>query len=244
MQDRYAGDIGDFGKIALLQALQAHGMKIGVNWYRVEPLASEMQPDGTFKAQDGKHVKIPVNLQKGHENLAEALHGIIDRNERSVEVIEELNLIPGVVYHHDYLTVENRTEWNQKALETLESATLVFLDPDNGLQVKSVGEKSARSIKYAFYKEVKKYMERGQSVLVYNHRCRKPEEVYFHDIYERLVNCVKVQQKDILAITFRRFTIRDYFAITACEEHRERILNAFLGLEKSTWGEQGFYRTH
>ncbi|MBR3004710.1 MAG: hypothetical protein IKH67_06570 [Lachnospiraceae bacterium] len=35
MQNRYAGDIGDYGKIGLLKCLQLHGFKIGVNCYRV-----------------------------------------------------------------------------------------------------------------------------------------------------------------------------------------------------------------
>ena len=41
MQDRYAGDIGDFGKIGLLKALQTQGLSVGVNWYRVEPMDTE-----------------------------------------------------------------------------------------------------------------------------------------------------------------------------------------------------------
>ena len=41
MQDRYAGDVGDYGKIALLRFLQAQGFSIGVNWYRVVELESE-----------------------------------------------------------------------------------------------------------------------------------------------------------------------------------------------------------
>lgn len=28
MQDRYAGDVGDFGKIGLLKCLQAHGFTV------------------------------------------------------------------------------------------------------------------------------------------------------------------------------------------------------------------------
>ena len=118
MQDRYAGDIGDFGKIALLQALQAHGMKIGVNWYRVEPLASEKRSNGSFKTRDGKYTEIPKNLQQGHEDLVEALRVMVDRNERSVDVIKKLDLIHDAVYHQDFLTVGNRTEWNQKALDS------------------------------------------------------------------------------------------------------------------------------
>lgn len=38
MQDRYAGDVGDFGKIGLLKCLQTHGFKIGVNWYVVQEI--------------------------------------------------------------------------------------------------------------------------------------------------------------------------------------------------------------
>ena len=33
MQNRYAGDVGDFGKIGLLRQLAAAGYHIGVNWY-------------------------------------------------------------------------------------------------------------------------------------------------------------------------------------------------------------------
>lgn len=33
MQDRYTGDIGDFGKLGLLRVLQEQNLLIGVNWY-------------------------------------------------------------------------------------------------------------------------------------------------------------------------------------------------------------------
>ena len=33
MQNRYTGDIGDFGKLGLLRVLQESGLTIGVNWY-------------------------------------------------------------------------------------------------------------------------------------------------------------------------------------------------------------------
>ncbi len=57
MQDRYAGDIGDYGKIGLLKCLQAYGFTIGVNWYRVPELEIEKRKDGTFKQDDGLLVK-------------------------------------------------------------------------------------------------------------------------------------------------------------------------------------------
>ena len=63
MQDRYAGDIGDYGKIALLKALQTQGLSIGVNWYKAEALEAEKKADGTFKQEDGKYL-IPEELRQ------------------------------------------------------------------------------------------------------------------------------------------------------------------------------------
>ena len=44
MQDRYAGDVGDFGKLALLRAL-APGRRLRVCWYRCSG-AGETNDDG------------------------------------------------------------------------------------------------------------------------------------------------------------------------------------------------------
>ena len=49
MQDRYAGDIGDFGKIGLLKTLQAQDLSVGVNWYHVKPMDIEKKPDKSGK---------------------------------------------------------------------------------------------------------------------------------------------------------------------------------------------------
>ncbi len=46
MQDRYAGDIGDFGKFSLLTELSKQGLAIGINWYKTEPMISEKNNDG------------------------------------------------------------------------------------------------------------------------------------------------------------------------------------------------------
>ena len=58
MQDRYAGDIGDYGKIGLIRALQSQGLSIAINWYLVEPLDVEKKADGTFKQEDGKYLML------------------------------------------------------------------------------------------------------------------------------------------------------------------------------------------
>ena len=240
MQDRYAGDIGDYGKIGLLKCLQAHGFSIGINWYRVYPPEREKKADGTFKQKDGK-LLIPNSIRACDPSLADTLTKVAKSNNRSVTAIQKASLVPNAVYYDEYLTVEGRFEWHKKAMKMFERVGLVFLDPDNGLLVKSVGKQSARSIKYVFYEEVKDYIDSGKSVLVYNHRCRKPERKYFDDIEDRLQE--NVENKQIIReITFPKGTTRDYFAIPACNQHNKMFHDAFASMIKSKWGQLGVCR--
>ena len=46
MQDRYAGDVGDFGKFGMLRCMEKAGIRVGINWYLV---------DDESHNNDGKH---------------------------------------------------------------------------------------------------------------------------------------------------------------------------------------------
>ena len=241
MQDRYAGDIGDYGKIALLKALQTQGLSIGVNWYKAEALEAEKKADGTFKQEDGKYL-IPEELRQCDKTLAERLLNISCGGERSIDALEKAKLIPEAVYNNEPVTVSQRTEWHLRALKKLKSADIVFVDPDNGMLVKSVGKKSARSVKYTFYEEVRDYVLQGQSVLIYNHRCRKPEEKYFQDICGKLQEHTGVDADDVLKITFPKCSVRDYLAVPASEDHAKKIRDALEIMEQGIWGRLGVCR--
>ncbi len=240
MQDRYAGDIGDFGKFALLKAIQEQGLAVGVNWYKVEDLASEKKADGSYKNRDGE-IQISPVLRSCDEKLADILTNISGRPERSIAALEKAGIIPGAIYYNDAVTVQERDEWHQRALQKLNGAEIVFLDPDNGLLVKSVGPKSAKSVKYVIYEEVWEYLEHKKSVLIYNHRCRKPEKEYFDEIFEKLKGNRIVKANNILAISYHKGTVRDYIAVAASKEHFKAIKKVFTYMEQSTWGTQGAF---
>ena len=241
MQDRYAGDVGDYGKIGLLKCLQSHGFTIGVNWYRVPVLDSEKKDDGTYKQLDGKYL-VPSRIRECDSQLADILTDIAQSKKRSVAEIQKANLVPGAIYYDDYLTLDGRHKWHDKALKIFKDVDLVFMDPDNGLLVKSVGKDSARSIKYVFYEEVKDFIDSGKSVLVYNHRCRKPEKKYFDDIKDRLHDNVKVNKGLIQTITFSKGSTRDYIAIPASKKHYDMFRAAFDDMRKGKWGKLGACR--
>ncbi len=238
MQDRYAGDIGDFGKFGLLRAFRRNGLEIGVNWYKTEPLDEERREDGSFRQRDGRHL-IPNQYAVCDWTLAEALSKIARSETRSVAKLEKAGLIPGAVYYPEIVTVKGRGAWHQGALEALQGADLVFLDPDNGLLVKSVGRGAVRSVKYVFYEEAADYVRRGQSVAVYNHRGRKRPGKYFEEIRDSFAASEAFRGKTIFTITFPRFSIRDYFIICANADHSSRVLRALDQLLYSSWGEKG-----
>src|SRR4051812_10597954 len=102
VQDRYAGDVGDFGKFALLRAL-CHGRALGVCWYRT---------DGSREtSNDGKHLDYLRSRQR-----FETLDGEVFRTlkafvesftvgslQRSVASLERLQLLPDSTHFHGEL---------------------------------------------------------------------------------------------------------------------------------------------
>lgn len=242
MQDRYAGDIGDYGKIALLKELHNQGLSIGVNWYKTEPLAFEIKRNGGYKQNDGAY-GISPELKVCDPDLAEILTKIAtDDHNRSVCSLESANLIPDAVYYPDTVPVDNREAWHANALSFFRknNADLVFLDPDNGLLVPSAKKGSPRSVKYAYYEEVADYLDAKQSVLIYNHRSRKNELEYFREIESRLREKVPETLRDteLFTITFPRYSVRDYFAIPASPEHANMIRIAFSIMLSGKWKEK------
>ena len=82
MQNRYAGDIGDFSKLGLLRVLQKAGLSIGVNWYLV--------PDES-KTADGRHVAYlkREDCIQCDRDLCLKLERIVDSANRTVQALQE-----------------------------------------------------------------------------------------------------------------------------------------------------------
>ena len=232
MQDRYAGDIGDYGKFGLLRALSDVGLRIGVNWYATDPSQAEAQGK-----QNSGGYPIPEKYDCCDPELARALRSISSSESRTILALEAAHFLPGAEYYPEKIDVLHRADWHQAALRQLDGQDVVFLDPDNGFQVKSVRERSKTSTKYVFYREAKDYVSRNQSLIVYQHRNRKKKEVYFREIRD----CITAQGIDpaiVSVITFPRYAVRDYF-ILSNEKHRDVITSALTRFSAGSWGSKG-----
>lgn len=232
MQDRYAGDIGDFGKIALLRALEGAGLSVGVNWYKTDTAPDEIHDDGKYR--------IPEKYESCDPELYEKLDNIFIKGPRSIAALQEAKLLRSDKYFDEVTPPKSgRAAWQSRALEVLGCCDLVFLDPDNGLSVSSVRESSPKSAKYVYIDEITDYIAAGKSVMFYNHRQRKKAEEYFASFRQRFGAEKDINGKPVFALTFPKCAVRDYFIIAATEEHRQKIERAISGLLNGPFGKKG-----
>jgi len=94
MQNKYAGDVGDFGKFGLLRNIARSGLIIGVNWYLV---ADELHNN------DGKFIESlkKPDFKECDDELLNKLNYVASSNQRSVYILESLNLIPNAIYYNE-----------------------------------------------------------------------------------------------------------------------------------------------
>lgn len=250
MQDRYTGDVGDYGKYGLLRRLRGSGnetLKLGVIWYRTDDSIVAADP-----ANDGKHTSYlqaekAIAYRNCDPELYDRLREIVERNDRRVSAIESAGLLgsdtvffgvpvpgprPGATAQGKVLP---RTQWAQASLGATESCDLVFLDPDNGLETKSVPITRAKAPKYVYLDEVDQLYRRGQSVVIYHHLGRNgSHRQQVARWRERLAE--RFSPDDIFALTFRRGTARAYFVL-ATSTHAGVLAERLVNLVDSAWAD-------
>lgn len=165
MQDNYVGDIGDYGKYGLLRNVTATGLRLAVNWYRVIPTRPGKQEDGKYTSYLDK----PEIYRHYDPELFDCLADIVHRQKRSIEEIEASGVLTAAFFS-DALVPANRSHWHQAALASTIGTDIVFLDPDNGLETARMHERRSAKEKHTTWQEVKDYYDRGQSVILYQHR--------------------------------------------------------------------------
>ena len=233
MQDRYTGDLGDFGKLGILRVLQAAGMTIGVNWY--------LTPDEKHNG-DGRHVKYlqQEEFKAYDEALWLELRNIVDRNNRKACYLEKKSILDANFYS-DRLDFREKTkaeralfrkEWHNQALSVLAGADIVFADPDNGLIVPSAVGKPAEN-KYVLCNELADYYAQQSSVIYYQHKARRTNGFYLHQ-HEQLMHSQYFHKASGLALKFITTSQRYYFFIIQ-PQHKEIIENAIKRMLSAEW---------
>jgi hypothetical protein len=180
MQDKYVGDIGDFGKYALLKSLAQGDVVLGIVWYRTA--AKGGTGDGTL-TQYLSSLDAAKGLGRCDEKLFTCVRGIVESKDRRVARVRELGIfLTPTVFYEDLLDFdglplgsrrEARRRWCQNALDRVSKADLVFLDPDSGLSLNEAIKYRKAGSKYVFLDELQAFLEKQKSTILYCHQGRR-----------------------------------------------------------------------
>ena len=189
MQNRYVGDIGDFGKFGLLRSLSgchdAHPvecpLRLGIVWY--------LYPEETHNS-DGKYTGYLTNesakntaLRSCDPELYDCLRRLVIGNGRHVIGIRCSGILPeDTAYYEKTLFYPRgsvlasrhatRSTWFRGAREATAEADLVFVDPDNGIS-ETVHPLQKNGPKFVILNELRQFAERNQSLVIYHHLGRR-----------------------------------------------------------------------
>jgi hypothetical protein len=248
MQDRYAFDVGDFGKFGLLRHLTsgATPLSLGVLWYTC---------DREAVAKDGKHLGY---LELRRERLSEkgARFRVCDsqlydlfRNAmtrpdavRSMAQLENLGIFTSATlkFHRDLVCAgESRRTWFLKACSAVKDCDVVFCDPDNGIAEPGSDTERSRSPKHLLIEELRDLHGEGCAIAVYHHLNRRTKHK------EQMVRWIKELQRqlrtDVSAVRFRRGTSRAFFV--ASGQRVPDLANRVHHLAKTDWCRQNHFET-
>jgi hypothetical protein len=178
MQNRYVGDVGDYGKYALLRHLCAsdtgNSLHLAVSWY--------LFPDEILN-NDGRHISYlkDPEFAKLDPSLHTALDSIVSAGRRHVYHVFRYGCLPkstvffsqpislGVTHAGPEERIRYRDTWLKAGIQQTQNCELVFFDPDNGLEIPSVPKDHPKAGKYVYWDELSAFWSRGDTLLIYHH---------------------------------------------------------------------------
>lgn len=247
MQDKYVGDIGDFGKYILLNEILVQAKKqsivnirLGLNWYY-----TTINETGNA---DGKHTAYLSEENSNHDKfkkcspiLYEVLGKHVSENKRTIAAIEaNKKILPEeTIFYSEPIPhigttapkrIAAREKWHKDSISQLNKADIIFFDPDNGIHLDTSIKSRAKSVKYIFQNEIESYFKLGKTVVVYNHRDRSKKQKYG----EKILSATEFVQppNDVMILRFKRYSVRDY--IFLIQDHDQELINhTFNSLTKA-----------
>lgn len=181
MKDQYFGDINDYVKYGLLRCFNKAGLSIGVCWMLT-------RDDGRSDGRKIQYLRNPDRWRAYDPQLFDHLAQALTNQPRSIRRIERSDLLLNASYCPSYVPEDeaSRKTWLTNALTTLESADLLFFDPDNGIEVKSRPYGRTGSSKHIYWDEIEAAWAVGRSLLIFQHFTREKRKQYVSRLLEQL----------------------------------------------------------
>lgn len=175
MKNQYFADVNDYRKYGLLRCITDFTqMNIGILWLLTP---DDGRTDGEFRG----YLRDPRKWDRYDKDLHRSLARMLEPEvRRDVRHAATWGLVPKATYFDQIFPdgAVARDGVFKAACSELSDCPLVFLDPDNGVEVKSVPYGRKHSSKYVYWKEMAALFERGHSLLVYQHYRRTERRAF------------------------------------------------------------------
>ena len=225
MKNQYFGDINDYRKYGLIRALQAETrLRVLVAWMLTP---DDDRSDGQLRSYLGQ----PDRWQRFDTELYQGLRALLQANSApAVALIERSGLLRNAEYFSEIVPddAELRRAWAGRLVQASSRSELVFLDPDNGLEVPSQSFGRKYSSKYAYWPEVEQIWQGGASLLIYQHYRREKRSTFI----PRMVDDFRDRTGARLVEAFR--TPRVLFILAGQPKH-EALLHRAVQRVASCW---------
>ena len=182
MKDQYFGDVNDYRKYGLLRVLvRSSGLRLLVSWMLTP---DDDSSDGEFR----RYLQEPRSLRACDPVLFDALADLTLCSTRAVSLIEASGLLPCATFFRDLVPDDRlgRARFGSRLVAASADADLVFLDPDNGIEVASRPVGRRGSSKYVSWMEMDALWAAGKSLLIYQHIRREPRAAFLSAISAQL----------------------------------------------------------
>lgn len=225
MKNQYFGDINDYRKYGLLRIIiESSHLRVLVAWM--------LTPDdgGT----DGKFISYldqPDKWTKYDPQLFQKIRDILsNEKQRRVDMIERSGLLPGAAYFADRVpdSDSDRKSWFMSLADRARGCDLVFLDPDNGFEIKSKPYGRQNSSKFVYWREIEALWSSGKSLLIYQHFIR---ENRFNLIQRMLRELGRATPGSLV----EAFSTPHVVFLMALQPHHHRYHSATVNLVQKKW---------
>ena len=185
MKNQYFGDINDYRKYGLLRAIiSTSKLRLLVAWMLTP---KDERNDGKFISylnQSDKWSGYDKTLFDTIKNL------MANEQVRNVSLIEKTDLLQNAKYFSETVPDSSlcRGDWFDTLAKVAKESEFVFLDPDNGLEVKSKPYGKKYSSKYLYWREVKELWSSGKSLLIYQHFIREKRSNFIQGKLDELLH--------------------------------------------------------
>ena len=191
MQNRYVGDVGDFGKHGLLRFL--NGATGPSAWAGFPPRryvvshARQTHARGMAINRDGDHLTYLCRTRRESKSeyrdcdpeLWEGLRDLVLRDARCVHCVQEEQVLPPDTLYHatilEYQRGSNRDArrqarqlWWDGAMTATQDADLIMMDPDNGTG-DPAAMYQAEGPKFMYLPDLSAVWNAGKSLVTYQH---------------------------------------------------------------------------